>query len=81
MAKLSKKVINQVEKIAEANYSEACDQAHTYATFALAVDSYALNAAHTAKEAGLSPAAQCRACDEVYSMYNRTNSMFRELGL
>lgn len=81
MAKLSKKVLNQIENIANANFSEACDQAHTYDTFALAIDSYALNAAHTAKEAGLSPAAQCRACDEVYSMYNRSNSMFRELGL
>ena len=81
MAKLSKKVINQVEKIAEANYSEACDQAHTYATFALAVDSYALNAAHTAKEAGLSPDAQCRACDEVYSIYNKVMSNNRQLGL
>lgn len=81
MAKLSKKVLNQIENIANANFSEACDQAHTYDTFALAIDSYALNAAHTAKEAGLSPAAQCRACDEVYSMYNRVNSNVRQLGL
>ena len=81
MAKLSKKVLNQVENIANANYSEACDQAHTYATFALAIDSYALNAAHTAKEAGLNPSAQCRAADEVYSMYRRLESKFMYLGV
>lgn len=59
----------QIRKIAKSNFELAVDSVNEYPNLKAAIDSYSLNAAHTAKEAGLDNKSQLQAADAVYYLY------------